>query len=167
MSNPPANRPVRKPAATLGPQLQASDREKQHEIQQQFNQLVAEVRLLEQYYQEVVTRQQSVSAALIDTRAALEALEALPISENAELLVPIGGGTLIPVDAPPVKSVVVSIGAGVALEKDRDSAKAYMQARRSELEKAVTTLEQQRKEIGSRLEVGRSTLQRIADSSAE
>jgi prefoldin alpha subunit len=163
MSSPP-NRPARRPSATLGSQ---TDQAKIQEIQQQFNQLVAEVRLLESYYQEIVTRQQSISAALIDTRAALEALDALPLSDNAELLVPIGGGTLIPVSAPPIKNVVVSVGAGVAVEKNREAAKSYLDGRKSDLEKAVTQLEQQRKEIGSRLEVGRATIQRIADSSEQ
>jgi prefoldin alpha subunit len=147
--------------------VQGTDQAKMQEVQQQFNQLVAEVRLLESYYQEIVTRQQSLSAALIDTRAALEALESLPITDNAELLVPIGGGTLLPVSAPPIKNVVVSVGAGVAVEKTRDTAKSYLEGRRSELEKGVSTLEQQRKEIGSRLDVGRATLQRIAESSSE
>ncbi len=167
MSSPSASRSPRRPSASLGAPVQASDQAKQQEVQQQFNNLVAEVRLLESYYQEVVGRQQQVSGALIDTRAALEALEALPLADSADLLIPIGGGTLIPVQAPPIKNVVVSVGAGVAIEKNRDSAKEYLQARRSELEKAVTNLEQQRKEIGSRLEVGRATIQRIADSTAE
>jgi prefoldin alpha subunit len=161
-----ANRPARRPSATLGSPVQ-SDQGKLQEAQQQFNQLVAEVRLLESYYNEVLTRQQSLSAALIDTRAALDSLESLPQSENADVLVPIGGGALIPVSVPPITSVVVSIGAGVALEKNRDSAKAYLDSRKQELEKGVTTLEQQRKEIGSRLEVGRATLQRIAESTSD
>jgi prefoldin alpha subunit len=161
-----ANRTYRK-QATLGAPVESDDLAKQEQIQQQFNQLVAEVRLLESYYQEVLGRQQSVSAALIDTRAALEALDSLSLSENSSLLVPIGGGTLIPVEAPPIKNLVVSVGAGVAIEKDRDSAKSFLSARKSELEKAVSSLEQQRKEIGSRLEVGRATIQRIADASAQ
>jgi prefoldin alpha subunit len=167
MSGNPQNRTPRRSAPTLGSPPNATDAAKQQEVQQQFNQLVAEVRLLESYYQEVTTRQQSVSAGLIDTRAALEALDALPLSDNAEVLVPIGGGTLVSMASPPIKSVVVSVGAGVALEKTRDQAKEFLQSRRSELEKAVSALEQQRKEIGSRLEVGRATLQRIADSTAE
>jgi prefoldin alpha subunit len=138
--------------------------EDQQQIQQQFNQLVAEVRMLEAYYQEIVNRQQSVSAALLDTRAALDALEVLSKSENNELLVPVGGGTLIFASAASLKKMIVSVGAGVAIEKDLESARSFLQLRRQELEKAISSLENQRKEIGSRLEVGRSTIQRITEA---
>jgi prefoldin alpha subunit len=166
LSSVSTNRSSRKTSsATLGIQGSEKDTQQQQQLQQQFNQLVAEVRLLEAYYQEIITRQQSASAGLIDTRAALEALEGLSKSENNEVLVPIGGGSLIPVTAPPIERLVISVGAGIAIEKSETDAKSFLTKRRQELEKAVTSLEQQRKEIGSRLEVGRATLQRIAEGS--
>lgn len=134
----------------------------EQQIQEQFNQLVGEVRLLEAYYQEVVTRQQSVSAALIDTRAALEAIETLSKADSNELLVPIGGGTLMFATSSNMDRLIVSVGAGVAIEKNKESAKTFLQSRRQDLERAVSSLENQRKEIGSRLEVGRATIQKIA-----
>jgi prefoldin alpha subunit len=139
--------------------------EDQKQIQEQFNQLVAEVRLLEAYYQEVVNRQQNVSAALLDTRAALEALDVLSKSEKNDLLVPVGAGTLIFANAESLDRIIVSVGAGVAIEKSLESAKSFLQIRRLELEKAITSLEAQRKEIGSRLDVGRATIQRITGAS--
>ena len=134
----------------------------EQQIQEQFNQLVGEVRLLEAYYQEVVTRQQNASAALVDTRAALEAIDTISKSDSNDLLVPIGGGTLMYANSSNLDRLIVSIGAGVAIEKNRESAKTFLQSRRQELERAVSSLESQRKEIGSRLEVGRATIQRIA-----
>jgi prefoldin alpha subunit len=134
----------------------------EQQIQEQFNQLVGEVRLLEAYYQEVVARQQSVSAALVDTRAALDAIDTISKSESNELLVPIGGGTLMFATSSNTDKLILSVGAGVAIEKSRDYAKTFLQGRRQELERAVSSLEGQRKEIGSRLEVGRATIQRIA-----
>ncbi len=166
MSSSTTNKVSRRPSASLGPTTRSAQ-ENQQQVQQQFNQLVEEVRLLESYYQEVVTREQSLSAALIDNRAAHEALDVLSKTESNDLLVPIGGGTLVPVSAPPVEKLVVSVGAGIAVEKSAEDAKSFLTSRRQELEKGVTTLEQQRKEIGSRLEVGRATLQRIAEASGQ
>ncbi len=131
------------------------------DAQQKFNQLVQEVRILETYYQEIISRQQAISSGIADARAALDALDGLSKSEQTDLLVPIGGGTLLPVSSPPLERLVVSIGAGVAMEKDVASAKAFLTARRQELEKAITALEEQRKEIGSRLEAQRAVLQRM------
>jgi prefoldin alpha subunit len=137
---------------------------KKEEFERQVNQLVAEVRLLENYYQEIVTRQQAVSSALIDTRAALEALENIPKTGKSDLLLPIGGGVLLPVNGVAVDKVIVSIGAGAAVEKDIPSTKTFLQSRKTELEKGLTNLEQQRKEVGSRLDVGRASLEKIANA---
>jgi prefoldin alpha subunit len=153
----PRSRQVRT-APTQKPDSAAS----QQQIQEQFNQLVGEVRLLEAYYQEVVARQQSVSAALVDTRAALDAIDTISKSESNELLVPIGGGTLMFATSSNTDKLILSVGAGVAIEKSRDYAKIFLRGRQQELERAVSSLEGQRKEIGSRLEVGRATIQRIA-----
>jgi prefoldin alpha subunit len=154
-------RSTRSSATTASPSAQ----QEQQRMQEQFNQLVAEVRLLEAYYQEVTNRQQSVSAALIDARAALEALDTLSKNQSNELLVPVGAGTLIFATAGALDRIIVSVGAGVAIEKSLESAKLFLQARRQDLEKAITSLESQRKEIASRLEVGRATIQRITGSS--
>lgn len=161
-NNQSPQRTVRQPA--LG---NAGNAVSEQQIQEQFNQLVSEVRLLEAYYQEIVTRQQTASAALMDARAALEAMGSLSKTENSELLVPLGGGTLIFASAGKLERLVVSVGAGVAIEKTTDAAKTFLEGRKRDLEKAVTTLEGQRKEIGSRLEVGRATIQRIAGVSAQ
>ena len=133
----------------------------QEQAQEKFNQLVQEVRLLEAYYQEIVSRQQAMSAGILEARAALEALDGLSKSEKTDLLVPIGGGALLSVNTPPIEKLIVSVGAGVAIEKDLISAKAFLTSRRQELEKAVSALEGQRKEIGSRLEAEKVALQRM------
>ena len=154
----------RSPRAPVPAEASATAQDQQ-QIQEQFNQLVAEVRLLETYYQEVTNRQQAVSAALLDTRAALEALDALSKSEKNNLLVPLGAGSLIFATAEPLDKIIVSVGAGVAIEKSLESAKSFLQTRRQDLEKAVSSLDSQRKEIGSRLDVGRATIQRITGAS--
>jgi prefoldin alpha subunit len=133
------------------------------EAQQKFNQLVQEVRVLEAYYQEIVSRQQAMSAGIADARSALEAFDGLSKSEKSELLVPIGGGALLKVTSPPLEKLIIVVGAGVAVEKDLESARAFLNSRKQELERAITNLEAQRKEIGSRLEVERSSLQKLTE----
>ncbi len=139
----------------------SSNVQTQDQAQEKFNQLVQEVRLLEAYYQEIISRQQGMSAGILEARAALEALDGLSKSEKTDLLVPIGGGALLSVSAPPIEKLVVSVGAGVAIEKDLASAKSFLATRKQELEKAISALEEQRKEIGSRLEAEKVALQRM------
>ncbi|MDA4111063.1 MAG: prefoldin subunit alpha [Thaumarchaeota archaeon] len=133
----------------------------EEQAEQQLNQLVSELRTLEAYYNEIVSRIQSASAALSDFRAAIQALDALIQNPKSDLLVPIGGGLLLPVNDVSAKTLILSVGAGIAMEKDLNSCKIFMQAREKELERAISSLEQQRREIGSRLDSGRAVLQKI------
>jgi len=137
----------------------------EEQAEQQLNQLVSEIRTLESYYNEIMSRMQAASNGLTEFRAAIQAVDTLNQSEKNDLLIPIGGGLLLPVSEVQAKRLILSVGAGVALEKDLDSAKIFLQAREKELERAVNTLEQQRKEIGSRLESGRAVLQQLTGQS--
>jgi prefoldin alpha subunit len=137
----------------------------EEQAEQQLNQLVSELRTLEAYYNEIVSRIQAASSGASDFRAAIQAVDALIQNPKSDLLVPIGGGLLLPVNEVSAKSLVLSVGAGVAIEKDLDSCKAFLMAREKELERALSALEQQRREIGSRLESGRAVLQKITGQS--
>ena len=137
----------------------------QEQAEQQLNQLVSEIRALENYYNEIVSRIQAASSGLTEFRAAIQAVDTLNQGQKNDLLIPIGGGLLLPVPDVETKRVILSVGAGVAIEKDLDSAKAFLQAREKELERAANALEQQRKEIGARLESGRAVLQQLTGQS--
>ena len=137
----------------------------EEQAEQQLNQLVSEIRTLEAYYNEGVSRIQAASSGLADFRAAIQGVDSLIQNPKSDLLVPIGGGLLLPVNEIEAKTLILSVGAGVAIEKDLNSCKAFLQAREKELEKAISALEQQRREIGSRLDSGRAVLQRITGQS--
>lgn len=140
---------------------QPTEAELQAQAEQQLNQLLTEVRMLETYYNEAVARVQTASAALNDTRSAIDAISGISTNPQNEILIPIGGGLLLPVKDLGATRIVMSVGAGVAIEKDLTSAKEYLQSREKELEKALASLDQQRREIGARLEQDRSILQQV------
>ena len=133
----------------------------QDQVEQQLNQLVSEIRLLEQYYNEVSQKIQSASAEYSDMRSAIQSIDGLAKNSNGDFLIPIGGGLLLPASNLDPKKIILSVGAGVAIEKDLDSAKAFLQTRVKEFEAGLNTLDQQRREISSRLEAGRNLLQQI------
>jgi prefoldin alpha subunit len=133
----------------------------QEQAEQQLNQLVSEIRLLEQYHNEIVERIQTASAGLSDMRSAVQSIDALAQNSKGDFLLPIGGGLLLPASNLDSKKLILSVGAGVAIEKDFDSAKAFLMAREKQLEAGLNSLEQQRKEISSRLDAGKNLLQQI------
>jgi prefoldin alpha subunit len=140
------------------PTRQLSEAEMEAQAEQQLNQLLTEIRLLENYYQEALARVQAASTALTDSRSAIEAINAIAADPKNEFLLSIGGGLLLPVKDLGSTKLLLSVGAGVVIEKDLDSAKAFLQTRQKELEKALTTLDQQRREIGTRLDQDRAVL---------
>ncbi|MDG6998689.1 MAG: prefoldin subunit alpha [Nitrososphaerota archaeon] len=133
----------------------------QEQAEQQLNQLVGEIRILEAYYNELVAKIQTASAGISDARSSRESIDTLMKNPNGEFLLPLGSGLLLPANGLNAKTVVVNVGAGVAIERDFDTAKAFLMTREKELETALNSLEQQRREIGSRLDAGRSLLQQI------
>ena len=108
---------------------------------------------------------QAASNGLTEFRVAIQAVDTLNQGQKNDLLIPIGGGLLLPVPEVETKRVILSVGCGVAIEKDLDSAKAFLQAREKELERAVSALEQQRREIGSRLESRRPFCKQLTGQS--
>jgi len=133
----------------------------QAQAEQQLERLVNEVRLLESYYQEVTVREQSASNALTETRSALEAIDGLTNAPKSEVLLPIGAGILLPLKDVETRRYLVSVGAGVAIEKNVESVRTFLEERKKEVQSAVSALAQQRREIGSRLEAGKNALRQI------
>ncbi|HYB03945.1 MAG TPA: hypothetical protein VED17_05765, partial [Nitrososphaerales archaeon] len=101
----------------------------EEQAERQLNQLVTEIQTLEAYYNDIVSRIQAASAGLSDFRAAIQAVDVLMQSSKNDLLIPIGGGLLLPVSDVEGKRLILSVGAGVAIEKDLDSSKVFLQAR--------------------------------------
>jgi prefoldin alpha subunit len=132
------------------------------EVQEKhLNELVAEIQILESYYNQIVSNMQTATAALSEIGSTIQSIDGLARNVNADLLIPIGGGLWLPVSGQDSKKLVLSVGAGVAIEKDFDSAKVFLQAREKEYEKAKNTLEQNSKEIGSRLEIAKNLVQQV------
>ena len=151
--------------ATQSRRQQTSETELQAQAEEQYDRLVQEVRVLESYYQEATSRLQSASDALNETRSSIEAVDGLAKSPKSEVLLSIGSGVLLPMKEVEVKKYLISVGAGIAIEKDVTSVRAFLDARQREIQQAVSMLEQQRREINTRLEAGKSALKQITGQS--
>jgi prefoldin alpha subunit len=127
--------------------------------EERLNSLVMEARILESTFNELSARQNMLERALLENRAALEAIKGLTDQKPTEALLQIGAGVLVRSSPPSVDRVLVSVGANVVIEKTREEATAYLEARAKEVEQSVISLLNQRNEIAERLESDRQTLQ--------
>jgi prefoldin alpha subunit len=87
--------------------------------------------------------------------------------ENAELLVPIGGGAYVKVKLENTNKIIVGMGAGVSIEKTLPEAKTTLKERLDELEKTMNVAQQQFTQVADRINSGRSRLETLLASGRE
>jgi prefoldin alpha subunit len=126
-----------------------------------LNQLVVEIRVLEGTYNELTSRQNLLERALLENRAALDAIKGLGDKPPAEVLTQIGGGAMLRSPPPETERILVNVGSNVVIERPREEAVALMESRGKELEKTLLSIVSQRNEIAERLESDRQILQSV------
>jgi len=119
--------------------------------------------MLEGYFNEVNTRESILARAIMENRAALEAIRGFSSNEVSDLLVPIGGGVFIETSAKPPDRLIVSIGANVMVEKKKDGIINFLEERIKEIEDAISNLESQKAELARRIDANRATISSIAE----
>lgn len=140
---------------------------KEESDEEKLNNLVVEVRVLESTYNELTSRQGILERALIENRAALDAIKGLADNGAGEVLTQIGGGAMLRSPPPDVDRVLVGVGANVVLDKPREEALAIIEERQKEVERSIVSIVGQREEIKQRLEADQELLQRLASSAAQ
>lgn len=131
---------------------------KQPTAEETVNALVVEIRVLENTYNELTSRQTLLERALLENRSALDALKGLGDKPSGEVLTQIGGGAMLRSPAPSTENVLVSVGASVVIEKPKAEALAILEERARDLEKTVVSIIGQRNELAERLESDRQVL---------
>jgi len=127
-----------------------------------FRRLVVELRILEGTAEELQSRVNLVNAALTELRVSDMTLEGLENEEkDAQLFVPIGGGSYVKAKLASADKVIVGIGADVALEKTLKDAKENLGNRIAELEKTRTSLGQQLGQVIEKIREDRARLEEL------
>jgi prefoldin alpha subunit len=122
-----------------------------------------ESRYLEETVNEVQSRINMINSALSELRVSNMTLEGLEAEKKgAQLFVPIGGGSYVKAKLEAADTVVVGIGADVAVEKSVKDAKVELEARVAELEKSRETLGQQYNQIVGRIQEVRAQMEEIS-----
>ncbi len=131
--------------------------------EERVNNLVGEIRVLEGTFNELSGRQNLLERILIETRSSLETLSGLGSAKTEEVLFPVGAGILLRGSPPKTDKVLLNVGANVVVEKSRDYAAKFMEARAAEIEESIVAIATQRNQIAQRLESDRRVLQDIVN----
>ena len=131
--------------------------------EEELRRLSVELRFLEQTAEAIQSRINMVNAVITDLTYANTALEGIEKEkENSELLVPIGGGSYIKAKLENPDKVIVSMGAGVSIEKTLQETKEIIKKRLENLEKTRTSLQQQFAQVLDNMSIDREKLENLA-----
>lgn len=132
-------------------------------VEEELRRLSVELRILEQTAENLNARINMVNTMIADLTYASMTLEGLEKQkENAELLVPIGGGSYIRAKLENPDRVTVGIGAGVSVEKTLQEAKDLINKRLEELGNTKASLQQQFSQIVERINEDREKFEELA-----
>ena len=124
--------------------------------------MALESRYLEETINELQSRINMTNSAITELRVSNMTLEGLEKEKkDAQLFVPIGGGSYVKAKLETSKKVVVGIGADVAVEKTVKEAKVELEAHIAELEKTREALAQQFNQFVGRIQENRNTMEEV------
>ena len=133
--------------------------------EEQAQQMLQQMQMLENMFAELSQKQNSITNIIRDANSAIKSIQEIKENPDSENLVPVGMGTFIKTKTIPNEKVVVNVGAGVAMEKDHDSALNYLESKIKELEVALQETNSQRQQIAANLEQGKQQMQQIMQQS--
>ena len=132
--------------------------------EEQAQQLMKQMQMLETYFADLSQREVTFMNILREATASIESITSLGKNPESETLVPIGVGTYIPTKISSSSKIVMNIGAGVAVEKDFDSAKNYLEARIKEIEIALQDTAAKKQDAAAQLEQGKAQMNQMMQS---
>jgi prefoldin alpha subunit len=124
----------------------------QNAMEQKINEMVQQSRILEAYMNDIITRETTVARLMEEGRLASSAVQNITDMSEVESLMPVGIGVYMKALVPPVKKLLINVGAGVTIEKNREDTINYIESRLKEFEVALRQLASQKQQIATRME---------------
>ena len=132
--------------------------------EEQAQQLMQQMQMLETYFSDLSQRETTFLSVFKEATAAIESIKSLNQKSESDTLIPIGMGTYLPTKILPSQKIILNVGAGVAIEKDFQSAINYLEARIKELEVALQDNAAKKQDAAARLEQGRAQINQLMQS---
>ncbi|MGA7369814.1 MAG: prefoldin subunit alpha [Nitrososphaeraceae archaeon] len=121
-------------------------------LEQKVNEMMQQARVLEAHLNEIIAREAAVNRLLEEAKLASSAVQEVQSETEVESYVPVGVGVHMKVSVPPMKKLLINIGAGVAVEKSREDTINYIESRLKEFEIALKQLTGQKQQVSLRME---------------
>lgn len=120
-------------------------------VEQRINELVQQSRMLEAYMNDIVAKESTAMRLIEEARLASSAMNNITAGDQSESLVPVGIGVYVRALIPPVDRLLVNVGAGISIEKNKQDTLNYIESRIKEFETASRQLAGQKQQIELRM----------------
>jgi len=135
--------------------------------EEQTQQLLQQMQMLESYFTDLSNREETLFNILREATSAIESIKTLKQKEASDALVPIGMGTYVQTKIYSKDKIILNIGAGVAMEKDADSAINYLEARIKEIEIALQDTAARKQDASLKLQQGQDQMNQMMATSKQ
>lgn len=123
--------------------------------------LVANLKMMEDYLNELTQREQMVVTQVIQSRGAIEALKNLT-SGTQEVLVPLGSSVYMKMkSSSDIDDLIVGIGANIAVAKKKDAALSSLDESMKALESLGANIQAQKNELAQKIGSARAELNQM------
>jgi len=132
--------------------------------EEKAQQLMYQMQMLESYFTELSQRENSLLNVFNEATYAIESIKGIGKKSESDTLIPIGMGTFIKTKISSGEKIVLNVGAGVAIEKDKDSAINFLESRIKEIQVALQDTATNKQDVALKLERGKAEMNRFIES---
>ena len=133
--------------------------------EEQAQQLLYQMQMLEGYLSELSQKEATIVSIIREASSAIQSLKTIDNKTDNETLTPVGLGTFIKTKVVPNEKLILNIGAGIAIEKDKDSAINFLELRLKEMQVALQETSNQKQQISASLEQGKQQMEQMLATS--
>jgi len=129
--------------------------------EEQSQQLLYQMQMLEGYFSELTQKETSIISIIREASSAIQSLKAIDNKADVGSLVPLGLGTFVRAKFVPNEKLILNIGAGVAIEKDKNSAINFLESRLKEMQVTLQETVGQKQQVAASLEQGKQQMEQL------
>ena len=121
--------------------------------------------MLEGFLSELSQKETTIVSVIREASSAIQSLKTIDNKTDNETLTPVGLGTFVKTKVVPNEKLILNIGAGIAVEKDKDSAVNFLELRLKEMQVALQETSNQKQQISASLEQGKQQMEQMLAAS--
>ena len=133
--------------------------------EEQAQQLLYQMQMMEGYLSELSQKEATIVSVIREASSAIQSLKTIDNKTDNETFTPVGLGTFIKTKVVPNEKLILNIGAGIAVEKDKDSAINFLELRLKEMQVALQETSNQKQQISASLEQGKQQMEQMLSAS--